>query len=304
MNKSIYAIGIPLLLSLLSNNKGSANQAELISIISNSSEVDKYKSIVAEKILEAYSKHRNLSNITNMVYDNVAGYGFWSTDHKQYMFNYNKKIRPFTLAWRDEPTLNKDRSWNGLFTKNGNKKGKYDYKMYISILHDLDPSKESMKDLRMSIGLIGKNILFPYMQKYPNNYLSAKIAGNARTFWEHYDNLVIYSDSPDIIEEVYNTFVSIRPSLNSQLNHTYILSPEERKNVFMRGTLGIDLNAPHKDDVQTDSWILAQFIIKFLDSTKQKGRTPTKEDVIAIMNAWADLPFQKKINFVEKKLGK
>ena len=87
-----------------------------------------------------------------MVYDNVAGYGFFSSDHKQHMFNYNKKIRPFTQLWRDESVLNKDRSWNGLVNKNGNKKGKYDYKMYISILHDLDPLKEPTEILGKVLG--------------------------------------------------------------------------------------------------------------------------------------------------------
>jgi hypothetical protein len=304
MNNSVYAIGIPLLLSLISNNKGSANQAELINIINNSTEVNKYKNLVAKNILDIYNERRDRSNIINLIYDNVVGVGFFHINHKKGLLNYGKKERPFQLAWRDEPTLHKDKTWNGLVTINGNKKEKYDYKMYISILHDLDPSKESMKDLRKSIGLIGKNALQPYMEKYPNNYFSAKMVGDSTTFLDHYDSFVIYSDSPQIIEEVYNTFISVRPSINSQLNHTYILSPEERKNVFMRGTLGIDLNAPHKDDAHSDSWILAQFIIKFLDSIKQKRKTPTKEDVIAIINTWADLPFQKKINFVEKALGK
>ena len=291
MNNSIYAISIPLILSLMSKGIGSANQAEIIQIISNESIVNQYKNMVAENILKAYNSDSSI--IKNKVYDNVVGYGFHAGDHKKKLFNYNKKIRPFNLAWRDIPLLNKDQTWRQLFTENFNQKGKYDYKMYISIIHDLNPEKESMRDIIKAIALIGKKLI-GYKEKYPNNYLSAKTAGSARTFWEHYDNFVVYTDNPKIIEEICRDFNSgIRQNINRKLEHAYILSPEERKNLFMRGTLGIDVNAPNKDDVQTDSLILAQFIIQFLDFMKQKGITPTKDSIIKIMNTWADLPFQK-----------
>jgi len=172
--------------------------------------------------------------------------------------------------------------------------------MYISIIHDLNPEEESMRDIIKAIGFILKKVV-EYKRKYPNNYLSAKIAGGARIFWEHYDNFVIYADTPEIIEEICADFNSgARQEANQKLEHAYILSPEERKNVFMRGTLGIDANAHNKNDTQTDSWILAEFIIEFLDSLKRKGITPTKDHVIKIMNTWADFSLKQKINFVEK----
>ena len=51
MNKSIYAISIPLLVSMLSNSKGSANQSELINVINNGPKVNKHKNLVAKNIL-------------------------------------------------------------------------------------------------------------------------------------------------------------------------------------------------------------------------------------------------------------
>jgi hypothetical protein len=142
---------------------------------------------------------------------------------------------------------------------------------------------------------------YNYKNKYPNNHLSAKTVGKALTLREHYDNFVVYTDSPKIIEEICADFNSgTRQEINKKLKHTYILSPEERKNVFMRGTLGIDANAPNKNDIQTDSLILTDFIIEFLDYVKQKGKRPTKHEVIELMNQWADFSLETKINFVEK----
>lgn len=167
-------------------------------------------------------------------------------------------------------------TWFGFHSHNDGESNRYNFKMYVSVI--LDGTAESVLDYWKVIGAFGKHAF--HTNRPSTEYAGLKFAASADAIRNHYDTIVLHSNSLDYIERVKSSWVPKIAGLNNKLNNALILTPEQRYTVFMKGTIGAD--TPQ----DSDTYGLARWLI---------SQAPTnKNQACALLEQWANmLPMQK-----------
>jgi hypothetical protein len=236
-----------------------------------------------ERIIAMLDDMKDRTQLSGPLYGRIVGaYG----NHKLKLFgleNYNK--RAFTRAWKAHPLISKltcSNTWCDLGGSNSHLYTGYGYKLYISVI--LDGTPESINEFSNIFGSVLKSVLRPF-QSNPNDNVQIKFA-NHETIMDHFDTIVLYSLSEDVINEMKGILEEKIPEWNEKIQHCRILTPQERAQFFVRTTIGAD--GPN----HSDSSALEKVII---DKYYQRRHPFSRNEFYDLLKNWVTMPPSEKL---------